>query len=109
MADAAPKQTLLELATRHFGGEDPLPAERKLFEATASGQKTVCNPLQGVEQAIRSDRISWLCADPDASTRVTHRGVWIIGAQIDGNTNLEYARISFPLRALAAYSVGRSI
>jgi hypothetical protein len=98
MADAAPKSTLLELAANQFG-EEIWPAEAKLFEAAEKGTEADCEEAPGAKGIIRSDRFSWLCTDSNAALRVTYRGVTVCEAEIQGEVDLEWAKISFPVRA----------
>jgi len=97
MAETPAKPTLLDLATSRFV-DNISPAEKKLFEATEKGERAACGGDSGEKGVIRSDRLSWLCTDPDAAARVTYRGVLIVEAEIDGEVDLEWAKISFPLR-----------
>lgn len=98
---------LLELATQKFGALTT--AEEKLFRAAANGKladysadsEKVNDPATaenwGKERLLNANRIAWLCTDPQASVLVTHRGIWIKGARIDGELDLQFAKISFPL------------
>ena len=99
MADPAPRPTLVELAAARFVGADIWRAEKLLFESTERGEKAECSDLPEDQRCIRSNRITWLCSDPNASNRVTHLGIWLIDAEIDGDTDLEHVNIAFPLRA----------
>ena len=49
-------------------------------------------------RVIRAECIAWLCTDPQASAMVTHKGIRVKGARIDGRLDLSDARISFPLK-----------
>src|SRR4029077_17248755 len=97
MADAATSLKLLQLAANHFN-QDIWPAEQRLFEAAASGDDADCTDLPVKDRFIRADRLAWLCTNPEASSQVTHRGLLIIGAEIDGSVDVESGRILFPLR-----------
>jgi sRNA-binding regulator protein Hfq len=48
-------------------------------------------------RVIRGKFIKWLCTDPNASSMVTHKGILVKGARIEGELDLSDARISFPL------------
>src|ERR1700680_4426003 len=95
MADTAPRTTLLQLAAERF--QNILPAEEKLFEAAEKGSHADCREGLATDGIIRSDRLSWLCTDSDATQRVSYRGVSISGAEILGKVDLEWVVISFPL------------
>ena len=41
--------------------------------------------------------IVWLCTDRKASSFLTHRGLSILGAKIEGSLNLQYSSLEFPL------------
>jgi hypothetical protein len=90
MADPAAKSTLIELARNRFGSIST--AEEKLFEAALGGSAADCGDLPDKDRIIRGDGLSWLCADPEASAQVNYRGVSIIGAEIVGSVNLEWAK-----------------
>jgi hypothetical protein len=96
MADVA--TSLKQLAEDRFD-QDIWPAEQRLFEATASGKDADCADLPEKERVIRADRISWLCTNPEAFACVTHRGLSITGAKIDGNVDLAWAKIPFRISA----------
>jgi hypothetical protein len=95
MADTATIATLLQLAAGRFANISL--AEHKLFEAATNGKDAECTSLSEKDRIIRGDVISWLCKNQDASAQV-NRGVSIVGAQIEGELNLEWAKISFPLQ-----------
>ena len=97
MADTATIPTLLQLAPSRF--DNISPAEQKLFEAATNGKDADCTSLSEKDRVIRGDLLSWLCKNRDASAQVTYRGVSIVGAQIEGELNLKWAKISFPLQA----------
>jgi hypothetical protein len=96
MADAAPRPTLLQLAADQF--QDILPAEEKLFKAAEKGDQADCEEGPGAKGVIRSHLLSWLCTDLNAASRVTYRGVLVCRAEIHGKMDLEWSKISFPLR-----------
>ncbi len=98
---------LLELARQKFGTLTE--AEQKFFKAVANGEvadynaevEENNNPANaakwGPERVLKADRIAWLCIDLQASNLATHRGIQLKGVRIEGQPNLEYAKISFPL------------
>jgi hypothetical protein len=89
---------ILQLAASHFH-QDIGPAEQRLFETAASGKDADCTNLGERDRIIRADRLSWLCTNREAYPQVTHRGLSIIGAQIEKKVDLEWATISFPITA----------
>src|SRR5260370_13371645 len=98
MADGATSVKILQLVASRFD-QDIRPAEQRLFEAAASGKDADCTDLEERDRIIRADRLSWLCTNREACSQVTHRGLSIIGVQIDGKVDLEWATISFPITA----------
>ena len=98
---------LLELAREEFG--ELTPAEEDLFLKTATGKvadrsakvEGDSDPAKaeewGPERVLKADRIVWLCTNPGAVELVTHRGIWVKGARVDGQLELRCADISFPL------------
>src|SRR5260370_695950 len=96
MADTPATLKLLELAASRFDSISA--AEQKLFDAAADGKDADCSNLSGEHRVIRAKLFSWLCTNPDASAQLTYRGVSILEAKIDGEVDLEWAKISFPLR-----------
>jgi hypothetical protein len=109
IAPNSPDTKLLGLAKNHFR-EDIWPAEEKLFRAAAEGENADSSQGTGEEadpakaaawkagQVIRSDRLKWLCTDPEASALVSAHGISILGARIDGVLNLQWAKITYPLQ-----------
>jgi hypothetical protein len=97
VAEGATKTPLPELAVSKFGVLSS--AEQKLLEAAANGGEADCKDLSGVDHVICGQILSWICTNPEASAEVTSRGVSVIGAEIKGEVNLEWAKIPFPLRA----------
>ncbi len=103
-------KTLLELAQARF--PDLSDAERRLFEAAVTGViEDYCAPHSedtdpaqaekwGESRTLRAECIAWLCTDPKARPLVTHRGIQLRGARLDGDLDLSFARIPFPLRLL---------
>ena len=85
---------LLELAKKRFP-DDWTDADERLFEQVALGEVADYgdgDPAEadkwGKERVLRADRIEWLCTDREAIKEVTHRGVGIKGARIDGEVDL---------------------
>jgi len=105
-------EKLLCLARGWF--PDLTPAEQTFLRKTAAGELADFSaeseednkPSEagnwGEDRRLRSKVIAWLCTDPEASALVTHRGINMTGARIDGHLDLSFARMPFPL------AVGRS-
>ncbi len=100
-------EKLLELAEREFGElKEP---EIKLFRAVAAGEfadyrtgNAADDDPAGADdwpkgRALRADRIEWLCTDSEATALLTHRGIWITGARIEGDIDLKFIRMPFPI------------
>jgi hypothetical protein len=94
MPDPPAKPTQLQLAASRFSNIST--GETKLFEAVAVGTDANCSGLAEKDRVIRGDCLSWLCTDPKASSHVTYRGVSIVGAEIDGIVDLEWAKNFVP-------------
>jgi hypothetical protein len=100
-------RALLELAARRFG--QLTEAEQKLFLTVADGKfpdYSSANPAENdpataanwpASRVLSADRIVWLATDADAARYVTHRGIGIKGARIDGRIDLQAANITFAL------------
>jgi len=105
---------LVELARERFGrekegGKELGPVDRKLFESVAKGELADFSEKEeenndpekagdwGPGRVIEADRIEWLCTDPEALQLVTHRGIWVKGARVDGELILQFARIPFAI------------
>lgn len=98
---------LLELAKQKFGRLTV--AEEQFFHGVAEGRFPDFSSQQAAEnepamakswpagRAIHADRITWLATDPEASRLVTHRGIGMKGARIDGRLDLQAANIEFAL------------
>ncbi|MCZ6652272.1 MAG: hypothetical protein O7D91_04515 [Planctomycetota bacterium] len=94
---------LLELAKERFT-DDWTDADELLFGQTAIGKVAHYGDGDPAEadkwnkkRVLPANRIEWLCTDPEAVKAVTHRGVQVKGARIDGALDLSYAKIGFPL------------
>jgi hypothetical protein len=98
MAESAPQTLLPQLMANRFGKLSL--AEERLANAAAKGETADCiTDLSADDRIIRGDLLSWLCTDPSASAQLTYRGISIVGAEIQGKVDLEWARISFPIGA----------
>ena len=49
------------------------------------------------KRVLRAKIIAWLSTNPQVLALISHRGIMIKGARIDGELELRYAKISFPL------------
>ncbi len=97
---------LIEMAKQEF--DNLTEVEERFFQAVSNGRvanfsvkDTNSNDPAGAnkwgpERTIKADRIAWLCRDGHASKLVTHNGIWLKGARIDGKIELNGAHISFP-------------
>ncbi len=98
--DSAEK--LLRLARAKFGKLSN--AEELLCTATANGEIAhygYGDPTEADnwsdDRVLKADRLVWLCTDREAAKYVTFKGVRIRGVRVDGEIDLRYARIDFPL------------
>jgi len=101
------KSKLVELAKKHF--DDLSEAEIKFFTAIekediadyTSSNKEENNPENadqwGNDRVLHAKTIKWLCTDPKAAKLVTHKGIQIKGARIEGELDLQFAEMGFPL------------
>jgi sRNA-binding regulator protein Hfq len=97
MAETAPHTLLPQLMANRFGKLSL--AEERLANAAAKGEIADCiTDLSGDDRIIRGDLLSWLCTNPNVSAQLTYRGVSITGAEVDNKTDLEWAKIPFPIR-----------
>jgi sRNA-binding regulator protein Hfq len=86
---------LLELAKQKFATlSEP---DTKLFLAVGKGEPADYSEKEGEERNVKANHIEWLCTDKRASKLVTHRGIQIKGAHVEGKLDLSFAKISFPL------------
>ncbi len=101
------KSELVELAKKHF--DDLSEAEIKFFTAVekeevadyTSSNEEENNPENadqwGNDRVLHAKKIKWLCTDPKAAKLVTHQGIQIKGARIEGELNLQFVEMGFPL------------
>ncbi len=102
---------LLELTEDKFGKLNE--AEEDLFRSVADGKVADRSDKSGKNndpneaeaeywdpntRVIRADLIAWLCTDRRALELATHRGIQITGARIEGELDLSFAIVPFPLR-----------
>lgn len=94
---------LVEMACNKFGALTE--AETLLLQKVVNGEVADCNcsPEKDNEPndirtgVIRAKLVVWLCTDTKASTMVTYKGIRVKRACIDGELDLSYAKITFPL------------
>jgi sRNA-binding regulator protein Hfq len=87
-------------------------AEEKLLRAALQGEMAWCGPSSrdddpandpstaetwGPERSIRAELVRWLCVDREAKDRVDPRGIQAHAAKIDGELNLSFVAVPFPL------------
>ena len=51
----------------------------------------------GEERRLSAELIAWVCTDRDAREFITHKGLQVIGAKIEGSLDLSFAQMEFPL------------
>jgi hypothetical protein len=111
-------QRLLELARAAF--PDLTDSERKVVEAAAaageaadfqSGDPQKDDPAKaetwGDDRKVRAAVLRWLCVDADARRLVDPCGVQVCGARIEGDLNLNFAKIPFPLGLFSSAVPGK--
>lgn len=99
---------LLKLAGKKFHTLNK--AEEKLFQEVVRGEladysdksEENNNPNDAKDwdketRTIKAKVLSWLCTDTETSAMVTYKGIRVKGIRIDGELDLAYAQISFPL------------
>ncbi len=101
------KSELIDLAKKHFG--ELSEAEIKFFTAVEneeladykSGNEEENKPENanqwGNDRVLHAKKIKWLCTDLKAAKLVIHQGIKIKGACIEGELNLQFAEMGFPL------------
>lgn len=87
-------------------------AEERLLHAAPAGELAWCGPskkdadatndarksdMWGETRAIRADLIRWLCVDHEARECVDQRGIQAHGARIEGELDLSFVTVPFPL------------
>jgi hypothetical protein len=100
-------ETLLKLATAKFGTLTE--AEQRFFAGVVDGKfadfsspSAADNDLSKAERwpatrVLSAERITWLATDAEAVRFITHRGIGVKGARIDGRLDLQAANIIFPI------------
>jgi hypothetical protein len=54
----------------------------------------------GEERCLSAELIAWVCTDREARDFITHKGLRVIGAKIEGSLDLNFAQMEFPLAFL---------
>ena len=67
-----------------------------LHESDALNDPAIASEWDSI-RTLRASLIVWLCTAPEPRLFVTHCGLSIKGARIEGSLNLELARLDFPL------------
>ncbi len=100
------RERLLELANAAF--PDLTDPERRVVEAAARGDRAdfqSSDPQEddpakaeswGDDRKVRASVLRWLCVDPAVRRLVDPQGIQVRGALIEGDLNLDFARIPFP-------------
>lgn len=52
----------------------------------------------GEERTLRAEVVAWLLASPKARPSITHRGVRVVGARVDGRLDVSYAEMPVLVR-----------
>ena len=112
--DAGDADLDMTLQTRVADQFDPLSeAERMLLAALPEGRDANCGPdgqawdapenvparadAWGLDRTIRSALLVWLCTDAMATEKIHHLGIRLTGARIDGDFDLSFVDVPFPL------------
>jgi hypothetical protein len=89
---------LIELWQKEKGKDEPLTKdEEALFRAAAKGHAATWPPDKDKSKILRADRIAWLCTNPIAQ-KLVKSGLWLEGAQIEGDLSLKSQKIPFHLK-----------
>lgn len=106
--DSQRAEALLALARGRFGTLSS--ADEQLFRAVATGKsadygigdekkdKPANSDKWGDDRTLAADRIAWLCTDRHARHLVTHQGIRLRGARIEGELALDNINVGFWLR-----------
>ncbi len=101
------KSELVKLAKKHF--DDLSEAEIKFLTAVekeeiadyTSSNEEENNPENadrwGNDRILHAKKIQWLCTNPEPAKLVTRKGIQIIGARIEGELDLQFEEMGFPL------------
>jgi len=122
MAESASDDDLVKLARKHFNydfikSQDEQKQLDTFFENVHVGKGTYLGPelepedvqkgyLWGPERTVKAEWIAWVCSDPVAVKMVQSAGIEIRGAKIDGEVELSWLKMEFPLSASYCYFTG---
>ena len=95
--ESVPQISLTKLLANRFGNLSL--AEKRLAAAAGIGETADCTNLSENDKVIRGTLLSWLCTNVQATANLTYHGVLISNANIVGDLDLRWAKISFPLVA----------
>ncbi|WP_156818241.1 hypothetical protein [Mastigocladopsis repens] len=107
MGDSADHQWLTS-AREKFGVLTEV--DEKLFRAVVEGKTAdfrsntdeLNDPAKSDEwnheRSFSANRIVWLCTNTKARELLSHRGIHIIGAKVEGELDLSFATIEMPLK-----------
>jgi hypothetical protein len=100
LAANAAQPSLLQLAKAKFAPHKLSLAEEKLFIAAQAGEQASApeNTVSKNNDFIRAECIQWLCTNPAAAALVAPSGILIRGLHIEGDLDLDFAQIPFPLQ-----------
>ena len=108
MSTADETKELPKLAQSKFGSLNE--AEEKLFWAVAKGEIADYRVKSGEEndpanadkwsesRVLKASRLEWLCTDAHAIALVTRFGIAVVGARVEGELDLSFSKILFPLK-----------
>lgn len=111
-------EALKLLAQKRFGRLST--AEQRFFQAVGNRQTADYSSKEEQDndpanagkweddRVLKADRIAWLCTDVEALSLVSHHGIEVNGARIDGDLELEYAKLRFPLIFKRCALLGRA-
>src|SRR5208283_5236844 len=111
---------LLSLAEQRF---DPVSeGERRVLCAASTGERVSCGPAStdlnapendparagswGQDRTIRAAFLQWLCLEPTVREQIHPFGIHVIAARIEGNFDIAFATIPFPMFFLACWWPG---
>lgn len=86
---------LINLAAKQFKLSDP---ERKLLRRVIDGEQA--DYSLDPSRTLRASLIVWLCTVREACSYLTHLGLSIKGAKIEGQLKLSFTILEFPLSFL---------
>ena len=110
-------EQLLELARDKFGQINPThenlycEASQGKIVSHSSDSEELNDPKRaaewGDERTLQTDQITWLLKDPKASVFLPSGGLYVEGAKIQGQLDLQFTTINIPLYFTTARSLSR--